>query len=143
MFRIAPASESSPYEALAGNVEDGVLDEAVDDGWSIHVVGAANSGMSTIGFDWTFATNTFYRCKFEGDEVLALGADGDETTVIEIMGELLIGENFQPIADADADGDNSVTQAELESAGLWDAIESASAELGGVRGAGSCPVIEE
>lgn len=138
-FRIAPASESG-YDAAVGNVDAGVRDAAVDDGWSMHVVGSATDGVSTISFDWTFATNTFYRCKFDGDEVVELGADGDETTVIEILGEALVGENFQPIADADDDGDGTVTQAELEAAGVWDAIESA--EIGGVRGAGACSVIE-
>jgi hypothetical protein len=142
-FRIAPTSESSPYEPAAGNVEHEVVHAAEDDGWSIHVVGSATANATTISFDWTFDTNTFYRCKFEGDEVLELGADGDETTVIEILGEVLLGDSFQPIADADGDGDGTVTQAELESAGLWESIESASAAIGGVRGAGACPVVEE
>ena len=141
-FRIAPASESG-YDATAGNVEAAVRDAAVDDGWSMRVVGSATDGMSTISFDWTFETNTFYRCKFDGDAVVELGADGDETTVIEILGEALIGANFQPIADADANADGAVTREELESAGVWEAIESASASVGGVRGAGACPVVEE
>ncbi|HVI00653.1 MAG TPA: hypothetical protein VM869_18170 [Enhygromyxa sp.] len=141
-FRIAPASESG-YDAEAGNVEASVVDAAVDDGWSMHVVGSATDGVTTISFDWTFETNTFYRCKFDGDAVVELGADGDETTVIEILGEALIGENFQAIADADGNGDGAVTQEELASAGLWDAIETASATVGAVRGAGACPVVEE
>jgi hypothetical protein len=141
-FRIAPTSESG-YETVAGNVETDVVDAADVDGWSIHVVGSASDQMgATITFDWTFDTNTFYRCAFDGDAVVELGADGDETTVIEILGEALIGEGFQAIADAD-DGDGAVTQAELESAGVWESIESASASLGGVRGAGACPVVEE
>lgn len=139
-FRIAPASESG-YDAEVGNVETAVRDAAVDDDWSMHVVGSATDGTSTISFDWTFDTNTFYRCKFDGDAVVELGADGDETTVIEILGEALIGDGFQAIADADADGDGAVTQAELDSAGLWEGIEAA--EIGGVRGAGGCPVVEE
>lgn len=142
-FRIAPASESG-YEAAAGNVEDGVVDAALDDGWSIHVVGSAtDAANTTVSFDWTFTTNTFYRCKFEGDESVVLGADGDETTVIEILGEALLGDSFGPIAAADGDGDGVVTRDELASAGLWDAIESASGTVGGVRGAGGCPVVEE
>lgn len=141
-FRIAPASESG-YEAEAGNVEASVRDAAVDDDWSMRAVGSATNGTSTISFDWTFETNTFYRCKFDGDVVLELGADGDETTVIEILGEALIGESFQPIADADANGDGAVTREELETAGVWETIEAASASVGGVRGAGACPVVEE
>jgi hypothetical protein len=142
-FRIAPTSVSG-YEAVEGNVESDIVDAANDDGWSIHVVGRASHAMNgTIQFDWTFTTNTFYRCKFEGDSVIELAADGEETTVIEILGEVLIGENFQPIADADADTDGTVTQAEIEGSALWDAIESASMEIGGVRGAGACPIVEE
>lgn len=140
-FRIAPTSESG-YEPVAGNVGDSVVDAAVKDKWSIKVVGSATNMTRTIDFDWTFATNTFYRCKFTGDEVVVLGAEGDETTVIEILGEVLFGDSFMAIADADADDDGKVTKAELESAGLWDAIESASARVGGIRGAGACPVIE-
>lgn len=139
-FRIAPVSESG-YAATAGNVAGGVVDAAINDGWSVHVVGSASDGSSTISFDWKLASNTLYRCKFAGDAVVELGADGDEKTVIEILGEALVGENFQPIADADADGDGAVTQAELDSAGLWDAIETA--EIGGVRGAGACAVVVE
>ncbi|HVH98042.1 MAG TPA: hypothetical protein VM869_05010, partial [Enhygromyxa sp.] len=62
---------------------------------------------------------------------------------IEILGEALIGENFQAIADADANADGAVTAEELDSAGLWDAIETASASVGAIRGAGACPVVEE
>ncbi|MFO7566543.1 MAG: hypothetical protein R6X02_28125 [Enhygromyxa sp.] len=138
-FRIAPTSESG-YEPVAGNVGDSVVEAAAKDGWSVHVVGSATDSTTTVSFDWTLATNTFYRCKFDGDEVVELGADGEETTVIEILGEALFGDDFGPIAAADADGDGTVTQAELESAGLWDAIESA--HLGGIRGAGSCPVVD-
>jgi hypothetical protein len=139
-FRIAPASMSG-YDAVAGNVEDAVFDAAIEDDWSIHVVGSATDGVTTISFDWTFDTNTFYRCKFDGDAVVQLGADGDETTVIEILGETLIGENFQPIADADGDGDGVVTDLELDGVGLWESLEFA--QIGGVRGAGACPVIED
>ncbi|HLT40853.1 MAG TPA: hypothetical protein VK034_31465, partial [Enhygromyxa sp.] len=143
-FRIAPASESD-YEAVEGNVEGAVLDAAVEDGWSIHVVGSATNAMTmqTIGFDWTFDTNTFYRCKFEGDEAVVIGADGEETTVIEILGEALFGDGFDAIEAADTNDDGMVTQGELESAGVWDAIEDASASIGGVRGVGACPVVEE
>jgi hypothetical protein len=142
-FRIAPISESG-YEPEAGNVEIEVVEAAEADGWSIRVGGRASHAMNgTITFDWTLTTNTFYRCKFEGDEVLELGADGEETTVIEILGEVLLGENFQPIADADGNGDGAVTQDELDSAGLGDAIESASMAIGGVRGAGACPIVDD
>jgi hypothetical protein len=148
-FRIAPASESG-YEAVAGNVADSVVTAAVDGGWSIRVVGSASdsSGGQTVGFDWTFDTNTFYRCQFTGDAVVELVEDDDETTVIEILGETLLrgsgttGEfEFAAIAAADADGDGQVSKAELQSAGLWDQLEQRSGELGGIRGAGACPII--
>lgn len=149
-FRIAPAS-ASEYEALSGNVGDDVLDTAVDDDWSIHVVGEATTGTETIAFDWTFDTNTFYRCEFEDDEIVELGADGDETTVIEILGEALFRSEaddasapltFQPIADADADSDGTVTADELDAAGVLDRVVELTHELGGVRGAGACPEFE-
>lgn len=150
-FRIAPTSISK-YEPMAGNVEQDVVDAAVDDGWSLHVVGTATGAGGDVSFDWTFDTNTFYRCKFEGDEVVELGADGDETTTIEILGEALFrseadnvdaAEVFQPIADADANGDGAVTADELEAAGLLDTVVELTHEIGGVQGAGACPEFEE
>lgn len=153
-FRIAPASASG-YEAVAGNVDADVVDAAVDDDWSVRVVGSATNAttMTTITFDWTFDTNTFYRCKLDGDGVVELGADGDETTVLEIYGEALLRESgdgqdaetaFAPIAAADANTDGVVTKEELEAAGVWDGIEALSGELGGYRGSGfgACPVVE-
>lgn len=149
-FRIAPTSASG-YEPELGNVPEDVVDTAVDEGWSIHVVGSASAAMQTIQFDWTFDTNTFYRCQFEGDEVVELGADGDETTTIEILGEALFRSEagnvdapvvFQPIADADSNGDNMVTADELEAAGLLDTMVALTSELGGIRDAGPCPEYE-
>jgi hypothetical protein len=149
-FRVAPTSISE-YEPMAGNVEQSVVDAAADDGWSVHVVGTATGAGGNVSFDWTFETNTFYRCKFEGDEVVELGAEGDETTTIEMLGEALFRSEadnadaavvFQPIADADADGDGAVTADELEAAGLLDTIVELTHELGGVRGAGACPEFE-
>src|SRR5690606_1736096 len=112
-FRIGPASESG-YEAEAGNASADLLDDAVADGWSIHVVGpATNMAGDTFSFDWTFATSTLVRCRFEGDEVVEVALEGDETTTIEIAPEVLLRETaaadadllFDPIAAADADGD--------------------------------------
>lgn len=149
-FRVAPTSISA-YEPIAGNVDQDVVDAAVEDDWSVHVVGTATGAGGTVSFDWTFDTNTFYRCKFEGDEVLELGADAEETTTIEMLGEALFrGEAdnvdaavvFQPIADADGDGDGVVTADELDAAGLLDTIVELTHELGGVRGAGACPEFE-
>jgi hypothetical protein len=145
-YRIAPIGDraaigDAAYEPHAGNVADSVVDAAIKDKWSVHVVGSAtDAAATTISFDWSFSTSALYRCKFDGDEVVVIGADGEETTVIEILGEALFGGDFGPIAAADSNGDGTVTQAELETAGLWGAIESAN--IGGIRGAGSCPVIE-
>jgi hypothetical protein len=144
-FRIAPASESK-YEAFAGNVADSVVDAAVDDDWAYRVVGTATSGdgSQVLAFDWTFTSSRRYRCKFDGDEVVELGADGDETTVIEILGEALFagegGAVFDPFAAADQDGDGEITRAELDAAGLLDALDAAG--IGGIRNAGACPVID-
>jgi hypothetical protein len=149
-FRIAPAS-ASEYDAEAGNATSELVEAAVDDGWSIHVIGSASGMMQTVQFDWTFETNTRYRCKFDSDEVVELGADGTETSIIEILGDALFRTEagnpdaslaFQPIADADADGDGMVTNSELEAAGLYDTMQELTRELGGVRGAGACPGVE-
>jgi hypothetical protein len=150
-FRIAPTNISE-YEPVSGNVDQDVIDAAVEDGWSVRVVGTATGGATgDVSFDWTFDTNTFYRCKFEGDEVLELGADGDEATTIEILGEALFrGEAdndaaavvFQPIADADGNGDGMVMADELDAAGLLDTVVELTHELGGVQGAGACPEYE-
>ncbi|WP_146155226.1 hypothetical protein [Enhygromyxa salina] len=149
-FRIAPA-DISEYEAVAGNAPGEIVDAAVEEGWSIHVVGSADAAMTTVHFDWTFDTNTFYRCKLDGDDAVELMADGVETSTLEILGDALFrtalgdpdaGLAFQPIADADANDDNMVTVDELEAAGLLDTLTSLTAELGGVRGAGPCPEYE-
>jgi hypothetical protein len=148
-FRIAPTSISE-YEPMAGNVEQDVVDAAVEDGWSVHVVGTATGAGGDVAFDWTFDTNTFYRCEL-GDAVVELGAEAEETTTIEILGEVLFrGEAdnadaavvFQPIADADADGDGAVTADELGTAGLLDTVVELTHELGGIQGMGACPEYE-
>jgi hypothetical protein len=149
-FRIAPTSASG-YEPVAGNATGEQVTAAAKDGWSIHVVGEGSDGMMSMQFDWTFDTNTRYRCKFEGDEVVELAADGTETSIIEILGEALFrsevgnadtGLAFGPIAAADANGDGMVGNDELEAAGLYDTMEELTRELGGVRGAGACPGVE-
>lgn len=150
-FRIAPTSISK-YEPVAGNVDQDTVDTAVADGWSVHVVGTATGGATgDVSFDWTFDTNTFYRCKFEGDDVVELAGDAEETTTIEILGEALFrGEVdnedaavvFQPIADADGNGDGTVTLDELDAAGVLDTVVELTHELGGVRDAGACPEFE-
>lgn len=151
-FRIGPASESG-YQAEAGNVSADLLDEAIADDWSIHVLGSATSiAMQTVSFDWSFATSTLVRCEFEGDGVVEVALEGDETTTIEIAAEVLLRETadagadlrFDAIAAADADGDGEVTQTELESAGLWERIEALSKQIGTVRGAvDGCEAIDE
>ena len=149
-FRIAPASASG-YEAAAGNVDADAVSDAVDGDWSVHVVGSATDGMATVAFDWSFDSNTFYRCRLEGEDGLELVADADETTVIEIQGEALFRAEsgnadaalgFAAIAAADGDGDGTVTNDELDAAGLADTMAELSKELGGVRGVGACPEYE-
>jgi len=147
-FSIAPPGESS-YELTAGNVDASLVDAAVTDDWSVRVVGTAtHSTAGTISFDWAFATSTLYWCEFDSDAVVEITADGDETTTIEILAELLLrdaddGLDFGAIAAADADADGVVTQAELDGAGVWDQLEELSRAIGGIRGAGACSVIDE
>lgn len=141
-FRLAPPSANG-YEALAGNVSSEVVSAAVDEDWSVHVVGSAEMGGNTLSFDWTFDTNVFFRCELDADSSVVLGAEGDETTVLEILGDALFtdgagGVVFQPFADAD-DGDGVLTADEVAAAGLLDGLQAATRELGGVRGFGPCP----
>lgn len=147
-FRIAPASASGDA-VQAGNVDTATLDAAIEADWAVHVVGSATSASNqTIRFDWSFDSSVMYRCKFASDDELDLGADGEATTALEIRGQELLqaasdtAPSFDAIAAADANTDGVVTQAELESAGVWDAIESGSMRLGGYAGA-SCPIVEE
>jgi hypothetical protein len=148
IFSIAPPGESG-YELVAGNVEANLVAAAVEDDWSVRVVGSAtNAAAETIRFDWAFATSTHYRCEFDGDAVVEITDAGDETTTIEILAELLLqGDggalDFEAIAAADADGDGEVTAAELDSAGLWDGLEDASRGVGGIRGAGACSAVDD
>ena len=142
-FRVAPASESE-YEAFAGNVADSVVDEAVEGDWAVHVVGTATDGNATVSFDWTFTTSQLYRCSLK-DDAIQVTVDGDEVTVLTIFGEALFvgdgGSNFQPFANADADNDGVITDAELDAAGLLDGL--AATPLGGVQGVGVCDVVED
>lgn len=150
-FRVAPASASAS-EAVAGNVDSDAVSAAVDDDWSIHVVGAATGPMGEmVSFDWAFTTNTRYRCNLDDDARVAVPAEGAEVSVIEILGDALFRSEvgnadaalaFQPIADADGDGDGSVTLAELDAAGLLGDMEALTRELGSVRGAGACDSFE-
>jgi len=149
-FRIAPTSNSA-YPPVAGNVDEATVDAAIDGGWSIHVVGSATDANDvTIAFDWTFDTSTLFRCEFDDDDALELAADGDETTTIEILGEALLRDGgvataelaFGWIAAADANQDGTVSNDELDSASLGEAISNATRRLGGVRGVGACPVID-
>ena len=142
-FRIAPSSVSA-YEPIAGNVDSDVVDEAVERDYAIRVVGTATGPMGeSVGFDWEFTTDTRYRCDLGADDKVVIAADGSEVTVIEILGDMLFAQDggslaFQPIADADADADETVTIEELGDAGLLDGIEALTRSIGSVRDAPAC-----
>jgi hypothetical protein len=160
-FQIAPPSASG-YAAEAGNVESDVVDAMVENDVAIRVVGTATMGGQTLAFDWSFDTDTLYRCAID----LELGAEEEGNSVIEIAGGRLFGNQlgdetptfeFGPIAAADANADGTITLEELDAAALegtgYDAagqdvqdlgafVRALSRSIGSVIDASSCEIVE-
>ena len=160
-FRIAPPSRSG-YPTESGNVDDATLEAMIEDDVAIRVVGSATDGVQTISFDWSFSTDTLYRCGVE----VELGAGEVGSSVIEIHGDRLFANQlgdasptleFAAIAAADADGDGVVTLTELDAVDLasigYDAngedvtdlgafVRALSRSLGTIIDSSGCEVIE-
>jgi hypothetical protein len=161
-FRIAPPSASG-YPAEAGNVESGIVDNMVENDVAIRAVGTATLGGETLDFDWSFTTDTLYRCAID---IELTAADPEPLrSVIEIFGGNLFGNQigdvtptyeFAAIAAADADMDGIITLEELDAAPLpanYDAagedvqdlggfVRALSRNIGSVIDASECEVIE-
>lgn len=159
-FQIAPPS-ASDYPAKPGNVESDIVDAMVEDDIAIRMVGTASLAGETLSFDWSFTTDTLYRCAID----LELGAAEEGTSVIEIgggrvfanvLGDATPAYEFAAIAAADADGDGIVTLTELDAVALPGSYDPAgedvqdlggfvraqSRSIGGVIDASECEIIE-
>jgi hypothetical protein len=160
-FQVAPPSASG-YAAEAGNVERDIVDAMVEADTAIRVVGTATKDGQTLAFDWSFTTDTLYRCAID----IELGAAEEGSSVIEILGGRLFANGlgdatptyaFDAIAAADANGDAVITLAELEAvtvaaAGydpggedvqdLGEFVRAQSRSIGDVVDASGCEVVE-
>ncbi len=153
---IAPASG-----AVAGNATEDQVAYMNDNGLSISATGSATLSGDTYTFAWDFDTDTHYGC--EPDLTIAEGGEGH--TQLTIHGDHLFyddledpdaGVAFQVLADADADADFEITQAELaatdiaatgygvgqysEVTDLWAFVEHLTRTLGHIDGEGHCHV---
>ncbi len=154
-YRIGPASG-----AVAGNATAEQVRRMNDGGWSMWVSGTATREGVTKTFAWGFATDTRYApCHTapaeDGDAVrsmLTIHAD-------HLFYDDLVSETpnvaFQLVADADTDGDGTVTSEELRAVditsldryqvgnadditNLWQFIEAQSRTVGHIDGEGHC-----
>lgn len=160
-FQIAPPSAAG-YPAEAGNVEAEIVEAMVEDDLAIRVVGTATNGGQTIAFDWSFTTDTLYRCAID----IEIGAAEVGSSVIEILGGRLFGNElgdatptyeFNAIAAADANVDGVVTLEELDAVALGSTgydpsgedvedlggfVRALSGGIGSVVGGSGCEIIE-
>ncbi len=124
----------------------------------VEVVGSAVRGDVTKTFDWTFTQATHYTgCETTTD----VPAGGEATFQLTVHADHLFYDSlvaqdpalaFQALADADADGDEAITRAELEAAdigsydpgsaadidNLWGWLVAQTGTLGHVDGEGHC-----
>jgi hypothetical protein len=155
-YTVGPATAST----LAGNVQDDALKTMVDNGWSLLVEGKATKGTRTVAFSWGFANRTDYGpcastavLKTDGEATIELTVHADHLFRDRAVGETT-SLRFDEVAMADADGNGTVTRAELEAfeigaistldAGglaldtLWDWLVHSTTTLGRVDGEGTC-----
>lgn len=124
----------------------------------VEVEGAAHKGSVTKTFDWVFDDATRYH---ECETTTRIPADGEGTFQITVHADHLFYDSlvsetprllFQPLADADADGDEAITQDELAATDigaydpgsedgvddLWTWLVAQTRTLGHVDGEGHC-----
>ncbi len=154
-FTIAPAAD-----AAVGNASAEDLALMVDGGFSVYVAGTATKGDVSKHFAWGFATHTDYsECESLADvrggqpAVVQLTIHGDHLLYDDLYSKTP-NVTFTLIADADADNDGEVSQAELEAVDLrplpnyqvgstdivdlWHFIEHLTTTLGHIDGEGHC-----
>lgn len=122
-FQIGPASADATLGPGVTEADRGLLGTA-----SLRAQGSATKGAVTKKFDWTFTKPTLFdECRGEKDGREVIGAlvtdGGTDTMQITIHGDHLFYDDLQAenaklrftaIANADADSDGIVTQAELD-----------------------------
>lgn len=155
-YTIAPVTAA----ATSGNATQADIVRMAAAGWSILVEGTATKGERAVSFQWGVSTTTTYDpCHSEGAV-----ADGGEAVVqITIHGDHLFYDSavsdepslrFQDLANADADQDGQVTQAEMAAYGilalehygvgsldidnLWEYVSHMTTTLGHIDGEGHC-----
>jgi hypothetical protein len=146
------------------NVDTGLFDTMVTEGWSVYVEGSATKDGSTVTFAWGFDVAVGY----VGCHATGTVPDGGTGTVqLTIHGDHLLYESlvdaeaglrFGAIANADADRDGEVTPAELAAFSgvdfqaldnydvpggsaidnLWDYLTAQIETLGHIDGEGHC-----
>ena len=114
-YRIGPAQPA----AAAGNASAADLDRMRTGGWSVWVEGTATHGAEAKTFAWGFTTaTTYHHCRSEAD----LHEGAAATVQLTIHGDHLFYDDlfssdpdvtFEVLAQADADGDDEVTEDEL------------------------------
>ncbi len=115
-YGIVPADSNA--QNVNARTED--VQAMVQGGYSVYVVGTATRDASTIRFSWGFDSATRYENCHAVHEVPDGGVGVMQITVHgdHLFMDSLVEEEpslrFQPIADADADGDGQVTADELE-----------------------------
>ena len=157
-YRVAPSAD-----ATAGNAAEEDVDLMRGGGFSLYVAGSAEKEGSSVSFDWGFSGSTRYgEC-----EGTALVDGGEHATTLTIhMDHLFYDDLFSPeplvafalVAQADADGDQVVTEEELAAvslatqeryqvgstgiADLWSFIDQQTSTVGHIDGEGHCGVAE-
>ncbi|HVH44145.1 MAG TPA: EF-hand domain-containing protein [Labilithrix sp.] len=129
-FQIGPAVLDTET-AIIEPVKEADRDMMQKDGLSFYVEGKASKAGIVKAFKWGFKTDTLYKdCEENRSGTVVRGLvvppDGNDTADVGMAGEILFSDNLaaagelraEAIATADADGDGTVTLAELRAAPL-------------------------
>lgn len=141
-FEIGPAAEGDVV--LAGDVAEADVTRMQKEALSILFEGTATFGDQKKTFSWALTTDTLY------SDCPAVVVPPNDTGAVDIVfrADVFFADDparpdllqFQPFADADADGDGAITLEELAApSGLGAALEeNARRIVGSVHGTGSC-----
>jgi hypothetical protein len=155
-YTIQPATADS----VAGNATDADVQAMVAGGYAVLVEGTATKGDHTVAFSWGFQGTTAYDPCHSGG---ALEDGGTASIQLTFHGDHLFYDDaastepslrFEDLALADADGDETVTPAELQAYEIlaldhygvgsleidtmWDYLTHMTTTLGHIDGEGHC-----
>ncbi|MFO0744894.1 MAG: hypothetical protein U1F43_04350 [Myxococcota bacterium] len=113
-YSIAPAVQGS----IAGNVTAADTSFMVDHGYAVYIEATAQKGGESKHFTWAFTGTTHYTscptaARVDGDTATAQITVHADHLFATTIGDEAAPLRFQALADADADHDDEVTQAEL------------------------------